>query len=146
VRQVAKIKRSKLYFLPSGGLVRVVKVKPEHNKVFVYNYDSSSNETVDYDIAPKIMTPAFRIGEVARMLGKKQGTLRKYEHLDLIPKARKCKIGESEMRVYTAQDIDVLVEFFETRRGVGRPGGFNKRGTVNRNDVATYISGRYERD
>jgi len=140
-----KIKVNKLYFLPSGDVVRVVRINWMRNSVIVHNYHSHSNEVVEYELAPAILSPAYRIGEVARMLGKQPATLRKYEQLGLIPKVRKISLNFGEKRftrVYTSKDVEEIVEFFDRRKPVGRPSRTNTFG-INKNEIKRILNSRY---
>lgn len=131
---LAKIKVKRLYRLPSGNVVRVVRVDWRKNSVIVHNYHSHSNEYFEYSEISKIFEPLFSITEVAKILGKKSSTIRKYESIGLIPEARKISLnieGKALTRVYTSKDIEDLSLFFQNRRPVGRPSstnisGFNK--------------------
>ena len=144
----SKIKINKLYFLPSGDVVRVVRVNWMRNIVIFHNYHSHSNESVEYALAPAILAPAYRIGEVARRLGKKPSTLRKYEGLGLIPKARKISLtfgAKPSTRVYTSKEVDEIIDFFDRRKPVGRPSHTNFSG-INKNEIRRIFDSRYIKD
>ncbi len=118
------IKVNKLYFMPSKNVVRVVRINNKTNNVIIRNYHSHTNESIDLVIANSLFKQAFRISEVSRVVGRKPVTIRKYEHLGLIPKAKKVVTklgGERQIRVYSQEDVDDLVNFFNKRRPVGRP-------------------------
>lgn len=148
--RLAKIKKGSLYKLPSGSLVRVIKVNHNIGKVFVYDYNSHQNEVFDIEIAPQIFIPIFRIGEVGKMLNKKPDTLRKYERQGLIPKVDRYYLSKNPaslrpVRLYTEKDIWNLVEFFMRRPGRGRPSRLNVGG-VNRPLIKQAISSKFERN
>jgi len=115
----AILRTSNLYKLPSGGLVRILRINEDKGKVIVYDYNIRSNEVFELETAPNFFTPIFRIGEVAKMLGKKPDTLRKYERDGLIRQADRYNLGKGSkpVRLYTKNDIWNLVEFFMRRPG-----------------------------
>lgn len=124
--KLARVIKGKLYLLPSGNLARVVAVDDSSNRVIIYNYHSRQNEVIDYSFATQILSPVFKISEVARMLGKKSDTLRRYERLGKISPARQYRLGKrNSMRVYTESDIEQLAEFFD-EQVVGRPSSYAK--------------------
>lgn len=142
-----RIKRAKYYFLPSGDLIKVNKVNENHNKVFVYNFTQKSNEVYELDLAFKIFSPVFRIGEVAKLLGKAPATLRRYENQGLIPRAKQYAVspGNSQKRrLYTDRDVEYLLEFFSERRSPGRPGKYSMNGTVNVANAKKFIQAKYK--
>ena len=143
-----KIINKKLYLLPSGTLVRVVKVNEGLEKVFVHNYDLSSNEVFELDFARKYFTPMLTIGEVCKIIGKKPHTLRTYEREGLIDKARKFKAGTgtiTEMRLYAPGEVRDLIEFFSERRGPGRPATTNV-GSIDRVKAERLLSAKYTKE
>lgn len=143
----AKIKTGKLYQLPSGNVVRVVRVNSMRNNVIVHNYHSHANEAIEYETAPALLTPVLKIGEVAKLLGRKSATIRKYEQIGLIPKARKISLnveGKITTRVYSPKDIEELIDFFDRRKPVGRPGKTNIGG-INRKEIKRRLDSKYIR-
>ena len=141
----SKVKTRKLYFLPSGDVVRVVKINWMRNSVIVHNYHSHSNQVIDYSSAPSLLAPAYRIGEVARMLGKKPATLRKYEQSGLTSEIRRISLGfgaDKLTRVYTASNVEELIEFFDRRKPVGRPAATNLSG-INKKEIRKILDSRY---
>lgn len=119
-----KVKVGRLYINSNDNVVRVVKVNTTLNNVIVYNYHSHTNQIVDLDSADKLLTQVFKLAEVARAVGKKPTTIRKYEANGLIPKARKIATnpeGKAQTRIYSLEDVEQLKLFFEKRRPVGRP-------------------------
>jgi len=79
------------------------------------------------------------------MFGKKSTTIRKNESDGFIPKAKKVALngnGKAWTRVYSPSDIEVLTEFFDRRKPVGRPGPANVPG-VNRNAIKVKIDASY---
>lgn len=119
-----KIKVGKLYIKPDNCVVRVMGVNIALKNVIVYNYHSHTNEVVPIDIAADSFGQAYKLADAARVVGKKSATIRKYENTGLIPKARKITTnpeGRAQTRVYSQEDLDQLVIFFERRRPAGRP-------------------------
>ncbi len=132
---VTKVRVNKLYLLPSQTLVRVHRIDQVHGKVFIYRYDTSMNDSLDIEMAPRLLTPAFKIGEVAKMLQKSPDTLRKYERDGLISSPKRWKVGDRDIRIYTMRDINRLVDFFENRPPVGRPSKSNQSSGVNKAEL-----------
>lgn len=140
---MAKLKVNKLYLLPSGTLCKIHRIDWLHGKVFIYKYPEG-NDTIDVDIAPRILTPAFKIGDVASMLQRSPETLRRYERDGLIDEPRRFDVGSKNIRIYTLPEINNLIRFFETRRPVGRPSANNKSFGVNRTEVRRKLKTRFE--
>jgi len=141
---LAKLRPGKLYVLPSGAVCKLIKVDWVHGKVFIYRYDIKSNETLDVEIAPRILTPAWKIGEVAAMLQRSPDTMRKYERAGLIDSPNRHKIGNQNLRIYTLKDINKLITFFENRAPVGRPSKTNESFGVNKTEVRRRLKSRFE--
>lgn len=145
-RKFIKIKIGRLYSMPSGDVVRVIRIDQMRGNVIVHNYHSHHNEIVEQSIAPIIFTPLMRIGEVAKLFGKKTTTIRKYEEIGLIPKVRKVCLnsgGKIASRVYTPKDIEDLVEFFDRRRPAGRPSSTNLSG-IDKLNIKHMLDSKYK--
>lgn len=144
--KLARIVKDKLYLMPSGNLARVMGVDESSNRVVIYNYHSRQNEIVEYSLAPHIFDPVFKISEVARMLGKKPDTLRRYERLGKITPAAQVKLGKrNSMRIYTQDDIEDLAEFF-SEQVVGRPSVHAKVSVpVSRQEIYRLYKTRFKR-
>lgn len=126
----SKIQLKKLYKLPSGNVVRVIRVDKIHSNVIVHNYHSHSNEIIDFNITPILLKRVYKIGEVAKMFGKKTSTIRKYETIGLIPAGEKISLhvgGKLQTRVYSERQVEELAEFFRRRRTAGRPPDYKSR-------------------
>lgn len=120
----AKIKVGRLYRIPNGNAVRVVRTDWSKNLVIFHNCHSHSNDAIEYTQAAETFVPLLKIGEVAKLIGRKSATLRKYENLGLLPSVEKISLsyeGKATTRVYSPQDIEEIVEFFDRRRPAGRP-------------------------
>lgn len=118
------VKVNNFYKLPSGDAVRVVRLDEENDIVIVHNYHSHSNEYFQHAEFCKISEQLYRISEVAKSVGKKSATIRKYENDGLIPKVEKISLnpgGKPATRVYTRKDVEDIIVFFERRKSVGRP-------------------------
>jgi len=143
------IKVGKLYQNPDGVAVRVIRIDLKRNLVICRNYSSHSNQAFDFDEATKKFVRLYKIGDVAKMFGKKSTTIRKYESIGLIPEAKKISLnadGKAWTRVYSPRDVEVLQEFFDRRKPAGRPGPANIPG-IDRNAIkakldASYLKGR----
>jgi hypothetical protein len=147
---LAKIKVGRLYQSADGVAVRVIKIDYKRNLVICRNYDSHSNQAFELDKASASFVRLYKIGDVAKMFGKKSSTIRKYESEGLLPQAKKIALngdGRAWTRVYSPSDIEMLQEFFDRRKPVGRPGPANVPG-IDRNAIkvkidASYLKGRY---
>lgn len=142
-----KIRVRRFYETSDGSAVRVIKVSLKKNLVIAVNYNSHSNESFRLDEAEKTFAPLFKIGEVAKMFGKKNPTIRKYESLGLLPKARKISLngsGKSWTRVYSSSDIEILAEFFDSRKPAGRPASTNVAG-IDREAIKDKLDALYMR-
>lgn len=147
-RFYAKIKEGAFYLLPSGTLVKILKIKRDRNSIIIRRYDSYTNDMIEFDIAPMMLTPMFNIDDVARMVSKKKDTLRKYEREGFIPRARQFSLnpeGSYKLRLYSWKDILDLVEALDRRRPVGRPSSLNQPKKINRSDLKKRISRKFDK-
>lgn len=136
----------RLYILPGGDVVKAVRVSEQRNVVIVHNYGSQQNEVIEYNMAPKLLTPVLRIGEVAKLFGKKPDTLRRYEREGLIDEPIRYRMNDSTKeptRLYGPSDIRKLVRFFERRNPVGRPSPTNRPG-INKELIENKLKVRYK--
>lgn len=81
------------------------------------------------------------------MIGRKSSTIRKYENLGLLPAVEKISLsadGRATTRVYSPEDVDELVTFFDRRRPAGRPSGV-KVPNINKSVVKKKIDSLYIR-
>lgn len=111
----------------------------------LYRYDIFSKEDIEYDTAPYYLKPLFKIGEVAKMLNRSTDTIRKYENLQLIDKAKQYLIsdnGKTKVRFYTETDVYDLMGFFANRRSVGRPCKTNSK--INQKDLMQQLNSRFQ--
>jgi hypothetical protein len=118
-----KLTKNRLFFNNKNELIRIVSTNKKLNAVHVFNY---SSYIMEYDTAAYYLTPAFRIGEVSKILGRKPDTIRKYEQKGLIPAASKVALNKdntAQIRVYTLRDVYDLIELFSMRNASGRRRG-----------------------
>lgn len=141
INNFGKLKINKLYFLPDGEVVRVVRINATNDNIIVYNYHSHTNQSLNLRDADRILIQAYKLADAAKYVGKKSATLRKYESVGLLPKAKKISTnpdGRAQTRVYSLEDLDELRRFFTSRRPVGRPRS-KKIDHVNKNDIKQRI-------
>ena len=144
--QLAVLKINRLYILPSGSAIKILKLNEQRNICVIHNYGSKQNEIIEYNMAPKLLTPVLKIGEAAALFGKKADTLRKYERLGLIDKPTRYNISSKNtdtIRLYGPRDLRGLVRFFERRNPVGRPGSTNPPG-INKELINNKLKVRYK--
>ena len=139
----AKIKKGK-YYLNKGSVVKISQLNEKENRVVLYRYDTFSNDIIEYDTAHLGLIPIFTIGEVARMLNRKQDTLRKYERRGLLGTSKrfKSKGGKVERRYYTISDIYEIADIFAHQRPVGRPANKKSNSKINRYNLTEGINTR----
>lgn len=131
------IKKDCLYFMPSGSVVRVVKVDYKGNILILHNYHSHSNEHIDFDTGASVMKRAYSITQVAGIVKKHTSTIRKYESIGLLSQPKKIFMkpsGNRPYRVYSRSEVDEIITFFEKRRSVGRPVA-QKHDTMSKSDI-----------
>jgi hypothetical protein len=144
---LSKIDRNKFYLAPSNTLIRTLRVDEKHNRVIFKRYDEYVNDVLELDLAQQIWTPMFRIAEVASIVSRKPGTLRKYESAGLVPKARQFDLngeGTKKMRLYSWHDILDLVEAIDRMNPPGRPSKFNVPAKLNRDHIKKRLSRRFD--
>jgi hypothetical protein len=137
----------RFYLAPSETLVRTLRVDEKHNRVIFKQYNTYGNDVMDLDIAQRIWTPMFNIGNVASMVSRKPGTLRKYEKQGLVPIARQFNLnaaGSKRLRLYSWHDILDLVEHIERIRPPGRPSKTNVPSKLNREHLKLRLSNRFD--
>jgi hypothetical protein len=137
VSELGRIKVGKLYITSDDYIVRVVRINTMYNNVVFYNYHSHSNQSAEISLFEDSFMQAYKIADVARSLGRKASTIRKYESEGLLPKAKKISTnpeGKAQTRVYSQEDVDNLKSFFERRRPVGRP-SYNRNNPLNKQEI-----------
>lgn len=93
------------YFL-AGELVRLEHLAPSLNEIVITNFDKGKKQIIDYSSANSTLHPAYRIGEVGILLGRKPDTIRSWEDKGIVPKQRQWQIGEKKfLRFYTSEDV-----------------------------------------
>lgn len=115
------------FYLYKTNLVKVKKIHKSTNVVIVRNLDT--NEDTDIPIAGSeiLLTRLYTIGELAKIIGKRSDTLRKYEKQGLLPKSGTSSNSNNyynNWRFYTESDVYDVIAFFSGRTP-GRPAGMN---------------------
>jgi len=143
-RKQIKIVKSRFYLYQNDVLVRVVSCNTKENRVVLYRYDTYKKEHIEYDTAPLFLSPLFKIGEVAKFLQRSVETIRKYEQLGYIPKAKKFQISPrgNSMRMYNERDLLDLADFFATRNPPGRPERTNSK--IDRKHLIQNLESRFK--
>ena len=109
------------YHFVAGEVVKLIHSSPATNEVLVFNLALQKKQTMDYHGFKLVSQPAFKIGDVARMLGKKSDTIRKWEQREIIPPQKKWQVGDKKfLRFYTQTDIEGLRDVVASLH-VGRP-------------------------
>ena len=135
--RLSDIKKDSLYFMPSGNVVRVVKVDYKNNMFILHNYHSHSNESIDMETGVSVMKRAYSVSQVARIVKKSTSTIRKYESIGLLSQPKKIFMkpsGNRPYRVYSRSEVDDIITFFEKRGSAGRPYA-QKHDTMSKSDI-----------
>jgi hypothetical protein len=112
--------------------------------VVLYRYDTFQKEHIEYDTASLFLSPLFKIGEVAKFLQRSVDTIRKYERLGYISKARRYIISRhgNSVRMYNENDLMDLADFFATRNPPGRPERTNSK--IDRTHLIKSLESRFK--
>jgi hypothetical protein len=142
-RQI-KVVKNRFYIYKGEVLVRIISFNVKENRVVLYRYDKYVKEHIEYDTAPLFLSPLFKIGEVARFLQRSVETIRKYEQLGYIPKAKRFQISRhgNTVRMYNESDLMDLADFFATRSPPGRPEKTNSK--IDRNHLIKNLEARFK--
>lgn len=101
--------------------MKIIHLSPSSNEVVVRNLDEDQVQVLDLHASKLVAKPAFKIGEVAKILGKKADTIRKWEARGWTPPQKKWNIGGSkEVRFYSADDVESMRDVAQYIH-VGRP-------------------------
>lgn len=145
---LSKIKEKKWYLWEATQtLVKILRVDESQGRVVFHRYDSFTNDSISLEHAEMLFKPLFTIAEVARMLDKKQDTLRRYERKGLVPRVKQyatSREGNRKTRFYEWEDVRDLVQFFRGRRPVGRPSESNYRSSVDEKTIKQFVEARYK--
>lgn len=94
------------YFFLAGELVRIEHLAPSLNEIVIFNFDKGRKQIIDYTSANSTLRPAYRIGEVGILLGRKPDTIRSWEDKGIVPKQRQWEIGKKKfLRFYSSEDV-----------------------------------------
>jgi hypothetical protein len=117
-----KLIRNKFYVY-AGDIVKIKKISKQRGKILVERLRDKEFLVVPLLQHELLLSRLYTVGEVAKILGKRPDTLRKYERANLIPSAKKfgeeC-IGYTNWRYYDEAAVYELTEFFG-QRVQGRP-------------------------
>jgi len=111
------------FYKYAGNIVKIKKISKSRNKIFLENLTDREHIDVPYEQCELLLTRLYTVGEVAKIVGRRPDTLRKYERRNLIPSAKKfgeeC-VGYTSWRYYDESAVYEMVEFFN-QRVQGRP-------------------------
>lgn len=111
----------KKYYFYQGSVCRIDRVNFKQNSVHIFRLDIDKSEVLELDVAELRLEPAYKIGEVAKILDRKVDTIRKYERNGILPRPRTFMNGSVEVRYYSDKDIVEMAYRFATQDPVGRP-------------------------
>lgn len=119
------------FYKYAGNIVKIKKISKSRNKIFLENLAGKNCVDIPLEQCELLLTRLYTVGEVAKIVGRRPDTLRKYERKNLIPSANKfgeeC-IGYTTWRYYDESAVYEMVEFFN-QRVQGRP-VVNKKSNV----------------
>lgn len=114
--------RNKFYRY-AGDIVKIKKISNPRGKILLERLRDKESIVIPLQQCELLLTRLYTVGEVAKILGRRPDTLRKYERANLIPSAKKfgeeCA-GYSNWRYYDESSVYELTEFFG-QRVQGRP-------------------------
>ena len=140
-----RLLKNKLFFNNKGDLIRVFSLAKRSNTVYIFNYTNFSKESIEYDTAVYYLTPAFRIGDLSKIIDRKPDTIRKYEKVGLLPKPRKVLLnedGSASIRIYSLKDISDILDILSTRNQSGRP---TQKIYVDHTNALKHINARFQK-
>lgn len=116
------------FYLYKQSLVKIKKIQKSSGVIVVKNVHSDDEEAIPSTGAEILLTRLYTIGELAKIIGKRSDTLRKYERQGLMPKPS-C-VFESDTRYknwrfYNESDVYDVISFFSGRTP-GRPASVTK--------------------
>lgn len=135
------------YYFGGDNLYKVLHIFSAEGRAAVIFFDSLEPITisVDLDGAENVFEPAFRIGQVAKILKCHPDTIRKWEK-DYITPIQQWKIGTRMQRFYSSEDIEMLQEVARTiHHGRPRKDGIIKNRYPSKGDVKQDIRERVRR-
>lgn len=114
------IQTNKYYFV-GEALIKVIHASSAIDEIIIMNYDDQAMQITNFHAAKLTFKPAFKIGEVGRMLDRKPDTIRKWELHGLIPEQRQWQIGDKKsLRFYSLKDVATIRDLVSSIH-VGRP-------------------------
>lgn len=94
------------YYFAKGELVKVLWVDSSTDFGNVWNFDKGCEVPVYLPGAEKVLLPAMKIGQVARILDCHPDTIRKWEARGVIERQRSWTIGKGRTwRFYSMSDV-----------------------------------------
>lgn len=101
--------------------MKVLHASSSINEVLVFNLGKQTKEVYDMNGASLVFKPAFKIGDVSKLLGRKPDTIRKWERKGYIPVQKKWNVGsEKFIRFYSAKDVEEIRDMVSSVH-IGRP-------------------------
>ena len=108
------------FYMDKDVVVKAMKYLKRDGKVLFKRLDTGEEYLEDYKGSALFRKRIFIIGEVAKMVGRTVGTIRKCETSGLLPVASRFQYSNNDYRYYTFDDIRNIESFFNSRK-VGRP-------------------------
>ena len=108
------------FYMDKDVVVKAMKYLKRDGKVLFRRLDTGEEYLEDYKGSALFRKRIFIIGEVAKMVGRSVGTIRKCETSGLLPVASRFQYSNNDYRYYTFDDIRNIESFFNSRK-VGRP-------------------------
>jgi len=108
------------FYLEGDVVVKAIRYLRRENKVLFVRLDTGDEYFDEYKGSALFRKRIFTIGEVAKLVGRKAGTVREYERIGLLPPASRFEYKGVRYRYYNYSDVRDLESFFSSRK-VGRP-------------------------
>ncbi len=108
------------FYIDNDVFIKAIRYLKRDGKVLFKRLDTGEEYLEDYKGSALFRKRIFIIGEVAKMVGRTVGTIRKCETSGLLPAASRFPYSNNNYRYYTFDDIRNIESFFNSRK-VGRP-------------------------
>ena len=108
------------FYIENDVIVKAIRYLKRDGKVLFKRLDTGEEYLEDYKGSALFRKRIFIIGEVAKMVGRTVGTIRKYEKSGLLPTASRFEYSSNNYRYYTFDDVRKIESFFNSQK-VGRP-------------------------
>jgi hypothetical protein len=108
------------FYMDENVVVKAIRYLKRDGKLLFKRLDTGEEYLEDYKGSALFRKRIFIIGEVAKMVGRTVGTIRKCETSGLLPAASRFQYSNNEYRYYTFEDVRNIESFFNSRK-VGRP-------------------------